>query len=103
MMLGKRKAVPMLPPSKKKRKTTPAIEEINFDLSAREDYLTGFHKRKLQRTKRAKEEAAKKEREEKIAARKLVSLLLAFELGKSNAIRSCEKGEKQTSRSMWKQ
>ncbi len=62
----------MIPPPKKKRKSTSAIEEIAFDFNAREDYLTGFHKRKLQRIKRAKEEAAKKEREEKITARKLV-------------------------------
>ena len=62
----------MTAPPKKKRKSVPAIEEITFDLSAREDYLTGFHKRKLQRAKRAKEEAAKREREEKITARKLV-------------------------------
>ena len=71
-MLGKRKAVSMIPPPKKRRKASSAIEEIAFDFSAREDYLTGFHKRKLQRIKHAKEEASKKEREEKINARKLV-------------------------------
>ena len=74
-MLGKRKrSTPLLPP-KKKRKSAPTIEEISFDTSAREDYLSGFHKRKLQRIKHAKEQAAKKEREEKIAARKIVCLL----------------------------
>lgn len=57
-----------------KRKSAPTIEEISFDTSAREDYLSGFHKRKLQRIKHAKEQAAKKEREEKIAARKIVCL-----------------------------
>ena len=62
----------MIPPLKKKRKSTSAIEEITFDFDAREDYLTGFHKRKLQRIKHAKEEAAKKKREEKITARKVV-------------------------------
>ena len=71
-MLGKRKAVSMIPPPRKKRKMSSAIEEITFDFSAREGYLTGFHKRKLQRIKHAKEEAAKKDREERIAARKLV-------------------------------
>ena len=75
-MLGKRKAVSMVAPPKKKRKPTPAIEEITFDFDAREDYLTGFHKRKLQRIKHAKEEAAKKEREDKITARKLVLAIL---------------------------
>ena len=72
-MLGKRKRSAALVPPLKKRKNTSAIEEITFDFSAREDYLSGFHKRKLQRIKHAKEEAAKKEREDKIAARKLVS------------------------------
>lgn len=62
----------VLPPPSKKRKTNSTIEEINFDFSAREDYLTGFHKRKLQRVKMAQEEAAKKEREERIRMRKQV-------------------------------
>lgn len=62
----------LLPPPAKRRKTTPSIEEINFDFDARADYLTGFHKRKLQRSKQAQEEAAKKAKEERIAARKKV-------------------------------
>jgi ribosomal RNA-processing protein 17 len=65
----------LLPPSAKRRKTASAIEEINFDFDARADYLTGFHKRKVQRAKQAQEEAAKKAKEERIAARKQVSLL----------------------------
>lgn len=60
------------PPPRKKRKVSSALEEIAFDISAREDYLTGFHKRKLQRIKQAKEEAAKRDREDKLAARKIV-------------------------------
>ena len=71
-MLGKRKQVWAMPPPRKKRKPASAIEEIPFDFTAREDYLTGFHKRKLQRMKHAKEEAAKKDREEKLTARKIV-------------------------------
>lgn len=71
-MLGKRKSSAPPPLPKKRRKPVPTIEEIQFDASAREDYLTGFHKRKLQRIKNAREEAAKKEREERIEARKLV-------------------------------
>lgn len=62
----------ILPPPSKKRKTTSAIEEINFDFDARADYLTGFHKRKVQRVKKAQEEAAAKERAEKLEARKAV-------------------------------
>lgn len=73
----------MAAPPRKKRKVASAIEEIAFDTSAREDYLTGFHKRKLQRIKRSKEEAAKKEREEKLAARKIVRLDLTEVVGRS--------------------
>ncbi|PVH77977.1 hypothetical protein DL98DRAFT_258541 [Cadophora sp. DSE1049] len=54
----------------KRRKVEHKIEEISFDNDARADYLTGFHKRKVQRAKRAQEEAAKKEREERVEMRK---------------------------------
>ncbi|WQF79924.1 Putative nucleolar protein [Colletotrichum destructivum] len=60
----------VLPTVSKKRKAVSAVEEVNFDFDAREDYLTGFHKRKLQRVKWAQEQAAKKAREEKIEMRK---------------------------------
>ena len=73
-MLGKRKALSAAPPAKRKKSTT-ATEEINFDFAAREDYLTGFHKRKLQRIKHAQEEAAKQEREERLLARRNVSVV----------------------------
>jgi Nucleolar protein 12 (25kDa) len=49
------------------------IEEVTFDLADRQDYLTGFHKRKLQRTKHAKEIAEKKARAERIEHRRAVS------------------------------
>lgn len=62
----------LLPPPSKKRKVVHAIEEISFDNSAREEYLTGFHKRKVQRQKHAREQAAKEAREEKISMRKQV-------------------------------
>jgi ribosomal RNA-processing protein 17 len=65
----------LLPPPAKKRKTEHKIEEISFDFTAREDYLTGFHKRKVQRATRAKAEAEKKARDEKIVLRKQVCLL----------------------------
>lgn len=61
----------LLPPSRK-RKAAHSIEEISFDDAGRQEYLTGFHKRKLQRTKRAQEEAAKKEKQEKLETRKQV-------------------------------
>ncbi|RDL41362.1 Uncharacterized protein BP5553_01341 [Venustampulla echinocandica] len=60
----------VLPPQSKKRKIEHKIEEISFDTDARADYLTGFHKRKLQRAKQAQVEAEKKAREEKIQMRK---------------------------------
>ncbi|KAL9610895.1 MAG: hypothetical protein Q9167_004436 [Letrouitia subvulpina] len=69
-MLGKRKQRAVAAPVKKRRKGEPIIEEISFDFDARQEYLTGFHKRKLQRIKKAQEEAAKKEREDRIASRK---------------------------------
>lgn len=61
---------PLLTPQPKKRKTVHTIEEISFDNDAREEYLTGFHKRKQQRIKFAQEEAAKRERQERIESRK---------------------------------
>ncbi|KAF4120163.1 ribosomal RNA-processing protein 17 [Geosmithia morbida] len=68
-MFAKPRPKKSLAPPPKKRKA-PTIEEINFDFDARHEYLTGFHKRKLQRQKYAQEEAAKKERQEKIEIRK---------------------------------
>jgi len=65
------------PPSKK-RKTVHKLEEISFDKDARADYLTGFHKRKVQRAKQAQVEAGKKEREEKIKIRKQVCFSVHF-------------------------
>ncbi|KAF3000365.1 hypothetical protein E8E14_004951 [Neopestalotiopsis sp. 37M] len=62
----------ILPTLSKKRKVAHTVEEINFDTDARQEYLTGFHKRKLQRVKRAQEEAAKREKEEKLEARKQI-------------------------------
>lgn len=58
----------------KRRKIEHKIEEISFDNDARADYLTGFHKRKVQRAKRAQEEAVKKGREERVEMRKQVGL-----------------------------
>ena len=61
----------MAPPNKK-RKTESKVEEVTFDLDARQDYLTGFHKRKLQRAKYAQEKAAERARLDRIEARKKV-------------------------------
>lgn len=65
----------------KKRKlvAAPKVEEINFDSANREEWLTGFHKRKVQRAKHAAENAAKQYKEDKKAMRKKVrpSMVLA--------------------------
>lgn len=62
----------MAPPSKKRKITVTAPEKIEFDPSAREEYLTGFHKRKVARQKFAQEEIAKREKEEKLRFRREV-------------------------------
>ena len=56
-----------------KRRKHSAIEEISFDDAAREDYLTGFHKRKQARIKAAQGAAAKREKEERLEGRRQVS------------------------------
>jgi ribosomal RNA-processing protein 17 len=61
-----------MPPPSKKRKTAPTPTEITFDVAAREEYLTGFHKRKQARIKHAQEESARKEKEEKLRMRREV-------------------------------
>ncbi|KAG9196344.1 hypothetical protein G6011_01465 [Alternaria panax] len=58
------------PPSKKRKIAVTVPEKIEFDFSAREEYLTGFHKRKLARIKHAQEENAKREKEEKLRFRR---------------------------------
>ncbi len=64
----------MPPPSKRRKTESTAIQEITFDISARQDYLTGFHKRKLQRAKHAQEIAEKKARAERIEERRKACL-----------------------------
>jgi len=71
------------PPPSKKRKIAVAVpEKIEFDFSAREEYLTGFHKRKLARIKHAQEENAKREKEEKLRFRREVSTRLRRPISK---------------------
>ncbi|KAJ3498774.1 hypothetical protein NLG97_g845 [Lecanicillium saksenae] len=62
----------ILPPPNRKRKNTSEVEEVTFDNDARQEYLTGFHKRKQQRIKNAQEAAAKRARQEKLDTRKQV-------------------------------
>ncbi|KAF1357991.1 hypothetical protein EJ07DRAFT_125438 [Lizonia empirigonia] len=58
------------PPSKKRKIKTITEDKIEFDPAAREEYLTGFHKRKVARRKHAEEENAKKDKEEKLRFRR---------------------------------
>lgn len=60
------------PPNKKRKIKTVHEEKIDFNPAAREEWLTGFHKRKLERRKHAENENAKKEKEEKLRFRKEV-------------------------------
>lgn len=55
-----------------KRRKVSTLEEISFDSAAREEFLTGFHKRKQQRISHAREQAIQKERDERIKERKRV-------------------------------
>lgn len=57
-----------------KRRKVVQIEELSFDPAARQEYLTGFHKRKLHRIKQAQEIAQKQDREDKLKARKEVRI-----------------------------
>lgn len=62
----------MPPPTKRRKTSSTAIAEITFDPSARQEWLTGFHKRKLHRAKQAQEAAEKKARAERIEERRRV-------------------------------
>jgi ribosomal RNA-processing protein 17 len=61
-------------PQSKRRKTSK-VEEITFDDSARQEWLTGFRKRKQQRIKHAQQVAEEKAREMKREERKRVRLV----------------------------
>ncbi|KAH3674354.1 hypothetical protein WICMUC_003380 [Wickerhamomyces mucosus] len=50
------------------------VEEVVFDKDSRLDYLTGFHKRKLERQKKAQEYFKEQERLAKIEERKQIKL-----------------------------
>ena len=62
----------MVPLAKRRRIEATIVEEITFDTASRHEYLTGFHKRKLQRAKHAQEAAERRAKAEKIEQRKKV-------------------------------
>jgi ribosomal RNA-processing protein 17 len=64
----------MSPHPKRQKVESTTVEEIPFDLAARQDYLSGFHKRKLQRAKYAREIAEKKARADRIEERRKACL-----------------------------
>ncbi|KAI0600506.1 nucleolar protein 12-domain-containing protein [Biscogniauxia sp. FL1348] len=66
----KKNVLSQAPRKRKAQRRGGGVEEIKFDDEARVDYLTGFHKRKVQRAKQAQEQAAKKARQDKIEFRK---------------------------------
>lgn len=68
----------MPPPNKKRKLKTSAVEEVTFDYGARQDYLTGFHKRKVERQKIRQDLAKKRAREERIEERKKVGCIYVF-------------------------
>ncbi|KAK0282834.1 hypothetical protein LTR91_006567 [Friedmanniomyces endolithicus] len=60
----------MAPLSKKRRLDSQQPAELNFDVSARQEYLSGFHKRKIARKENARETAIKRDKEERVVQRK---------------------------------
>ena len=68
------RAKKMPPPTKRRRTEPTVVEEITFDPSARQEYLTGFHKRKVQRAKHAQAAAERTMREERLVGRRKVEI-----------------------------
>ena len=67
-----------MPREDRKRKihktNAKAVEAISFDPEARQEYLSGFHKRKVQRAEHGRELAQRKEKEAVVQARKEVRM-----------------------------
>lgn len=62
----------MAPATKRRKLDAHQVDAITFDPSARQEYLTGFHKRKEARKQNARDTAAKLAKEEKVQQRKQV-------------------------------
>ncbi|KAI7902422.1 nucleolar protein 12-domain-containing protein [Cokeromyces recurvatus] len=56
--------------AKKRKAKEDIVESVDFDEASRTEFLTGFHKRKLERKKKTKEKYAKLAREEKLRNRR---------------------------------
>ncbi|KAI9306101.1 nucleolar protein 12-domain-containing protein [Cunninghamella echinulata] len=55
--------------AKKRREKQETVESIDFDFDKRQEFLTGFRKRKLERKQAAREKYAERERQERIKLR----------------------------------
>ncbi|KAI9291980.1 hypothetical protein K502DRAFT_368002 [Neoconidiobolus thromboides FSU 785] len=67
--------------AKKYNKKPEEIEEIKFDETSRKEYLTGFHKRNVEKKKQAEIKAKERERVEKLELRKETRKMRLKELG----------------------
>ncbi|CAO3691380.1 hypothetical protein G6F70_005082 [Rhizopus microsporus] len=56
--------------AKKRKAKQETVEYVEFDPKKRQEYLTGFHKRKLERKNKAREKYAKLAKEEKLRSRR---------------------------------
>lgn len=69
-----------MPPTDRKRKihktNAKAVDAISFDPEARQEYLSGFHKRKVQRAEHGRNVAEKRMKEATVQARKEVRMAL---------------------------
>ncbi|KAH8078048.1 nucleolar protein 12-domain-containing protein [Cristinia sonorae] len=61
----------------KKRARREQVKEVTFDEDARRDFLTGFHKRKVQKKEEAKKKAQEREKQERLEARREQRRMLA--------------------------
>ncbi|KAI0818480.1 nucleolar protein 12-domain-containing protein [Trametes gibbosa] len=67
----------------KKKAKREQIKEVLFDDSARREFLTGFHKRKLQKKENAKNKALEREKQERLEARREQRRMLAEQAAKN--------------------
>ncbi|KAI8321307.1 hypothetical protein GQ54DRAFT_251478, partial [Martensiomyces pterosporus] len=56
--------------AKKRKARREQVEEVAFDPKARRTFLTGFHKRKVERRERAMAQLKEREREDRLEMRR---------------------------------
>ncbi|KAH9894756.1 nucleolar protein 12-domain-containing protein [Cubamyces lactineus] len=67
----------------KKKAKREQIKEVVFNDQARREFLTGFHKRKLQKKEAAKQKAKEREKQERLEARREHRRMLAEQAAKN--------------------